>query len=484
MPKNLLVLPNQLYIELEEMKFEKIIFYEAAEYFTKYNYNQKKLLLHRASMKYFENRLAKKLKSTELKYFEYHNSFREILTPLKKLTIFDPLNKDLKKMIMDLASEKKIELEILESPNFLTTAAENKSYFEENKFFQHHYYKMQRKRLDILVDSKQQPEGGKWSFDQKNRKKFPKDIEIPELIQFNNSFLKEAKTYIKDNFAANPGNLENFFYPLTHSEAEKMLQDFIENRFENFGSYQDAFEKDIVVGFHSLISSSLNIGLLNPKSVVEKILAAYYEKKIPLASAEAFIRQIIGWREYLRAVYDLKFEELKSSNFFNHQRSFPEKFYQAESGIEPLDDSIKKAVNYSYTHHIERLMVLGNFFLLTELNSKEVFNWFMEMFIDGYEWVMAANIYAMSQYSYPDIMTKPYISASNYLKKMSHYQTGSWSEIWDALYWRFLDKHQQKFADNPRMALMLSLLKRMDQKKLEKHHKKAEKYLQNLNNKT
>lgn len=172
---------------------------------------------------------------------------------------------------------------------------------------------------------------------------------------------------------------------------------------------------------------------------------------------------------------------MKKSNFFNHQRDFPQKFYQADSGIEVLDDSIKKTVDNAYTHHIERLMVLGNFFLLCEIDKDQVFSWFMENFIDSYEWVMAANIYGMSQYSYPEMMTKPYISSSNYIKKMSHYKNGEWAEIWDGLYWNFIDKNKAKFADNPRMSLMLSILDRMDAKKVAEHKKTAQNYLKKLN---
>jgi len=339
---------------------------------------------------------------------------------------------------------------------------------------------MQRKRLEILVDTAGKPEGGKWSFDSKNRKKFPKNIEIPALPEFNNKKLTKAKKYIRQNFGDNPGNLQNFFYPVNRKEAKELLTDFMQKKFKNFGKYQDAFEKEIVLGFHSLISSSLNIGLLNPAEVVETIMEYYQTKEIELASAEGLIRQIIGWREYVIALYDLKLEKMKNSDFFGHQRDFPDKFYQADSKIEVLDDSIKKAVDFAYTHHIERLMVLGNFFILTEIDQHQVFKWFMEMFIDAYEWVMAANIYGMSQYSYPEMMTKPYISSSNYIRKMSHYKNGSWSEIWDGLYWRFLDKNKEKFKNNPRMGLMLSILDRMDYDKLNKHQKIAAEYLKNL----
>ncbi len=480
MIKNLLILPNQLFERVKNMEIEKIMLYEADEYFTKYSYNQKKILLHRASMQNFFYELKEKFKKTEISYYDYQSKLKDIIIKFNSLTIFDPVNKDIKNRIRETAAEAGVELSILESPNFLTSPGQNAEYFAENSYFQHKYYQMQRKRLNILVDSEEKPVGGKWSFDSKNRKKFPKQIEIPPLPEFNNDYLEAAKKYVRDNFAANPGNLEDFCYPLNRKEALELLDDFIENRLENFGSYQDAFEEDIVFGFHSLISSSLNIGLLNPAEVVDKVVDYYQNEQIEIASVEGFIRQIIGWREYVRALYDLESEIMEKSDFFGHQREFPEKFYQAESGIKVLDDSINKALDYGYTHHIERLMVLGNFFLLCELDKAQVFKWFMEIFIDAYEWVMFANVYGMSQYSYPEMMTKPYISSSNYIQKMSHYKKGEWAEIWDGLYWNFIDKNRDKFADNPRMSLMLSILDRMNQDKIMKHKKVAAEYLKKL----
>ncbi len=478
--KNLLILPNQLFQKIKTMELEKIILYEAAEYFTKYNYNQKKIVLHRASMQDFYHELKENLKKTEINYFDYTAELKEIIKNFETLTIFDPINKDIKNRIKETAAAEKIELTILESPNFLTFTELNAEYFEENNFFQHKYYQMQRKRLKILLDEKDKPLGGKWSFDSKNRKKFPKDIEIPELPQFENDYLDQAKQYTAENFADNPGNLDDFIYPVNRREAKELLDNFVENKLEHFGKYQDGFEKEIVFGFHSLISSSLNIGLLNPAEVIEAVVDYYHNNQIEIASVEGFIRQIIGWREYVRALYQLESEKMRKSDFFNHNRDFPEEFYQAESGIEVLDDSIKKAADCAYTHHIERLMVLGNFFLLTELDKDQVFKWFMEMFIDAYDWVMFANVYGMSQYSYPEMMTKPYISSSNYILKMSHYKKGEWAEIWDGLYWHFIDKNRDKFADNPRMSLMLSILDRMDQEKLQQHKEIAENYLSKL----
>lgn len=478
--QNFLVLPNQLFQALKELKIKNIILYEAEEYFCKYKFNKKKLLLHRASMQNFAEELKDESKFAKIKYFGYQADLNEVLKDIKKLSLFDPPDKEIKKRIKQTAEQKGIELEFLESPNFLNSRSENRAYFADNDFFQHKYYIRQRKKLNILLDEDNKPVGGKWSFDAKNRKKFPQEITIPDPPEFANPFLAEAKKYVENHFPDNPGKLDNFIYPLNRTEAEKLLQDFIENKLEHFGDYQDAFEKEIVFAFHSLLSSSLNIGLLNPDEVVEAVLSYYEKKELPLASVEGFIRQIIGWREYVKALYDLESENMEQSDFFKHQRDFPQQFYQANSGIKALDDSIEKALEHAYCHHIERLMVLGNFFLLSEIAKDQVFQWFMEMFIDAYDWVMYANIYGMSQYSYSKMMTKPYISSSNYIHKMSHYSKGEWSAVWDGLYWRFINKNKDKFSDNPRMSLMLSILDRMDEDKLAEHLKKAEEFLAEL----
>ena len=478
MIQNLLILPNQLFQQIENLEIKNIIFYEAKEYFSKYNFNKKKLVLHRASMKNFSYNLKTKFKN--IYYYNYKSNLKEIISDYNSITIYDPINKNIKKKLINICEEEKIKLNFLENPNFLTSQKENADYFKENDFFQHKYYQMQRKRLNILVDSEKKPIEGKWSFDSKNRKKFPKNMVISKQPNFENDFIEEAKKYVANNFEVNPGNLKNFFYPVNRKDAKILLSNFIENKLNNFGKYQDAFEKNIVIGFHSLISSSLNIGLLNPKEVVKEVLDYYENNDLPIASVEGFIRQIIGWREYVRALYDLQSENMEKSNYFNHNRDFPVKFYKAESDIEVLDDTINKTLDYAYCHHIERLMVLGNFFLLTELDKDQVFTWFMEMFIDAYEWVMFANVYGMSQYSYPEMMTKPYISSSNYILKMSHYNKGEWSKVWDGLYWRFISKNRDKFSDNPRMSLMLSILDRMNKDKLKKHKEIAENYLSKI----
>jgi deoxyribodipyrimidine photolyase-related protein len=228
-----------------------------------------------------------------------------------------------------------------------------------------------------------------------------------------------------------------------------------------------------------VLTPALNIGLITPSEVLRITLDFAKENNIPINSLEGFIRQIMGWREYIRAIYELEGVKQRNSNFFELGRRIPESFYNATTGIEPIDDTIRKVLSTAFTHHIERLMILGNFMLLSEFHPNEVYKWFMEMFIDAYDWVMVPNVYGMSQYADGGLIcTKPYISSSNYILKMSNYKKGEWSEIWDSLYWRFLYNHKEKLTDNPRMSMMLRTLEKIDIKKIESFIKKGDLFIE------
>jgi deoxyribodipyrimidine photolyase-related protein len=225
----------------------------------------------------------------------------------------------------------------------------------------------------------------------------------------------------------------------------------------------------------------LNIGLLSPSQIIDKAIAYARDHDIPVNSLEGFVRQILGWREYIRAVYTAKGTTERKKNYWSHQRKIPPSFWSGTTGIVPVDDAIKRLLSTGYNHHIERLMVLGNFMLLCEFDPDEVYKWFMEMYIDSYDWVMVPNVYGMSQYADGGMMsTKPYISGSNYIMKMSNYAKGEWSEIWDALFWRFIYKHKEMFAKNPRMSMMAVQVNKMDEEKLKQHLNRAEMFLSSL----
>jgi deoxyribodipyrimidine photolyase-related protein len=208
----------------------------------------------------------------------------------------------------------------------------------------------------------------------------------------------------------------------------------------------------------------LNSGIILPKKVIEKTINFYLEKKVPLSSVEGFLRQIVGWREFIRGVYEFKGGYQRTRNFFNFKKKMPKAFFEGKTGIEPFDNTVKKIKKYGYCHHIERLMILGNFFLLCEIDPDEVYRFFMTYFIDAYDWVMVPNVYGMSQYADGGLMsTKPYFSSSGYLLKMSDYQRGDWVFVWDGLFWRFLLRHKNYLLKNPRVNFLVQLaLKRKE----------------------
>jgi deoxyribodipyrimidine photolyase-related protein len=268
---------------------------------------------------------------------------------------------------------------------------------------------------------------------------------------------------------------------VTAEDAERWLDDFIDQRLEKFGIYEDAIVATESVLHHSLLTPMLNIGLLSPQQVIDKVLAVSTHKDIPLNSLEGFLRQVLGWREFIRIVYDREGRKQRTRNFWGFSRKIPPSFWTATTGIVPVDETIRKVLKTGYAHHIERLMVLGNFMLLCEFDPDDVYRWFMELFLDAYDWVMVPNVYGMSQYADGGLMTtKPYLSGSNYLMKMGDYAKGDWQQIWDGLFWRFLHRHRDTFRKNPRWSMLLKTLDTMTSEKRDRHLTIAEDFLGQL----
>jgi len=411
-------------------KIENIILWEYPHYFTKYNYNKKKLILHRASMKYYKNYL--KNNNFNVKYYNF------IDKPLKdfkfeELIMFDPIDK-----LNELQDIKKIE-----SPNFLLTKKNYEEYKDKKgeSYMFHWFYQWGKEKIDILKNVK--------SKDKENRKKLPKNINIPSIPDNESTidekkYIDEAIKYIYNNFDKNYGNVDDFLFPITHQTAKKWLKNFIKYRFECFGPYQDAIDKDNDFLFHSYLSTSINIGLLNPNEIIDEIEKV--KKEIPINSYEGYVRQLF-WREYQRYCYI--YFDFENKNYFGNKKKLDKKWYYGTLGIDPIDDCIKKGFNQGYLNHIQRLMIMGNFMNLYGIQPKEGFKWFMEFPCDSYEWVMTQNVLDMAfcvTGARPNggTMTRPYISSSNYILKMSNYSKGEWSEKWNIFYYKFLKKNKKK----------------------------------------
>jgi deoxyribodipyrimidine photolyase-related protein len=263
----------------------------------------------------------------------------------------------------------------------------------KNKYNFMNFYRWQRKRLNILMTKSGTPVGGVWSFDKDNRKKLPSNFVFNknEIKVNTDIYIEEAIKYVESNFGSNYGSLDNFIYPIDHDSSKKWLKKFIKERFKNFGVYEDAETEKSVFLFHSVLTPMMNIGLLTDFEVLDEVLK--YQKSIPLNSFEGFIRQIIGWRNYIYSVYLIDGNKIKSMNFMNHKNKFNEAIiWEGQTGVKPIDFIMDKITKYSYAHHIERLMYLGNFLLLCQINPNQVYKLFMEWTIDAYEWVMVPNV--------------------------------------------------------------------------------------------
>ena len=486
----ILIFPHQLFKSAETLQIDAPIYLiEEFLFFKHYKFHKQKIAFHRASMKAYESYLKSKDKTVNyIASTEDHSDIRKLLSHLQKqdieqLHIIDPTDNYLERRINE--QKKNIEIKWYDNPLFINTKDELASFFkpDKKKFYQTSFYKNERKRLDILMKNGD-PEGGQWTYDKDNRKKYPKD-KTPPSIQFpdTNKYHKEAKDYVQKHFDKHYGNLsDTLVYPVDFDSAEKWFHQFLEYRFYNFGAYEDAIVRQEHFLNHSILSPLLNVGLLEPKEVVETAVDYADENDIPINSTEGFVRQIIGWREFIRGVYEAKGSEERTTNFWEFDRKIPASFYDGTTGILPVDNVIKKVLKTGYAHHIERLMVLGNFMTLCEFDPDEVYQWFMELFIDAYDWVMVPNVYGMSLFADGGLMsTKPYISSSNYLMKMSDYKKGDWQEIWDGLFWNFMDKHYDFFSNNARLAMLVKNLDKMKAETRENHLKIAEKFLNNLN---
>jgi deoxyribodipyrimidine photolyase-related protein len=486
-----LIFPHQLFEKHPAISNNRPIFLiEELLFFTQYNFHKQKLVFHRASMKGYQRFLESKgYAVTYIEAKEKVSDIRVLLTDLKQKGISEihfanVTDYLLGKRIAELSLKLKIKVSKSDSPLFLLTAEQVDHYFVGKKrFYQTDFYTQQRKHFKILVDEKQQPEGGKWTFDTENRSKYPKGKKPPEVkFPKANEHWTEATAYVKKNFPSNYGDISSsFVYPTTFSESRAWLKQFLQKRFAEFGDYEDALVNNESVLHHSLLTPMLNVGLLTPDEIVDQAVSYAHENKIPLNSCEGFVRQILGWREFIRGVYQTKGTQERTTNYWKFKRKIPASFWNGTTGIPPIDHTIKKVLTTGYCHHIERLMVLGNFMLLCEFDPDEVYKWFMELFIDAYDWVMVPNVYGMSQFADGGLMaTKPYISGSNYLMKMSDYPKGDWQPIWDGLFWRFMHVHRAFFLKNPRLGMLVKTFDKMPDEKKQGHIQQAEKFFKKL----
>ena len=489
-----------------KIKFKHICLWEHPYFFTKFKYHKKKLIFHRATMKKYYDTI--KLSKYEKFYFNTTDSINILNKYIKfnqidQIRFFNPIEKELIQMITANKIINHIEKIIFPSPYFL-----NSTNFDKNKNINNElggtggqgldelgelgesgktgesgglgktggsggstrlkhnlFYKSQRIMYNIMVKKigdKYIPEGSKWSYDTENRSPFEKSQLEPEILKFKSKkrleYLNEAVEYVEKNFSSHYGSsdLENFIYPIDREEATEWLKHFISHKLDNFGKYEDAMSSKIKFGFHSILSPLTNIGLVTPLDIIEQ--TSKYKNN--MASKEGFIRQVIGWREYCYFTYDF-YGKYMESNFIYTLNKYPISKYiwECSTQITPIDNILKNVTLNAYSHHIERLMGIGNFLVLIETNPKEIYNWFQTMYIDAYDVFMIPNVYGMLCYGKLNenshMMTRPYFASSNYIMKMSDYKSAitvkigsnnyKWDDIMDSLYWYHIYKYSDVF---------------------------------------
>ena len=477
------ILGNQLFPSKYLNRFKKDhLFFMAEDYqlCTYEKHHKQKILLFLSSMRSHAESLKRdkfKLEYIKIEDKEFKDDYLKklkkviISKKIKEITSFEVEDKFFEKKINQFLKKEKIKWNVIQTPMFLNSREEFKQYISKSKKpFMATFYKDVRKKLGILMGSDGNPIGGKWSFDEDNRNKLPKNISIPKFPKINQTnHTKKLKPIIEKLFKDHLGKTDNFWFATEYNDVIKLLNFFIKEKSNLFGDYEDAVDQKDNILFHSALSPYINLGLITPEFIIKKVLEFHKSKKIRLNSLEGYIRQVIGWREFMRGIYQSYSREMETGNFFNQNRKMKKSWYEGTTGLPPLDYAIKNALNHGWSHHIERLMILSNIMNLCEIKPTFVYKWFMEMFVDSSDWVMVPNVYGMGLFSDGGIFaTKPYICGSSYFMKMMDFKKGEWCNTMDGLYWRFIDRNRKFFQRNPRLSMMVKIFDKMktDRKKL------------------
>ena len=394
-----------------------------------------------------------------------------------------------------ISSNLAIPSKVYDSEHFYTSRFELKDFFEGKKqLLMESFYRMMRKKHDVLMIGSQ-PLDGKWNFDQSNRNKYKNEVPIPFPLEFHKD-VKELVSEIENHGIETMGSIDasNFNWPTSRSESLQLISYFCEHLLPYFGTYQDSLFTGHKFLFHSRLSFAMNSKIISPKEVIDGVIAYYFENQdeIELAQVEGFVRQTIGWREYVRGIYWKEMPNYSKMNALENYNKLPEFYWTGKTKMKCMQHSISQSLTEAYAHHIQRLMVIGNFSLLAQLHPDAVDEWYLGVYIDAIEWVELPNTRGMSQYADGGIVaTKPYVSSGSYINKMSDYcgnchynvkdKLGEKACPFNSLYWHFLDEKKQHFAKNQRMSMMLALLNKMKPEELVKIKEKAHHILENVN---
>lgn len=456
---------------------------------TKYvKHHKKKIAFLFSAMRHFAENLKQKkykIRYTKLDDKENAKSFRgevrravQDLKPSKIIVTFPGEYRVYQDMI-SWEQDFGVAVEIRNDDRFLSTPEDFRTWATGRKSLRmEFFYRDMRKKYNILMDG-DKPEGGEWNYDSENRKSFKKsdDLFLPKPLWFSpDDITKDVLSLVEKSFDDHFGDLDPFYFAVTRAQALEVLDKFITERFPNFGDYQDAMLEGNPWLYHSHISFYLNAGLLNPMECIRAAEKAYRDGRVRLNAAEGFIRQILGWREYIRGIYWLKMPEYSEENFLDAKRKLPAFYWTGKTDMNCLKQCVGDTKKYAYAHHIQRLMVLGNFALLAGIDPKEVNKWYLIVYADAYEWVELPNVSGMILYADGGYLaSKPYAAGGAYINKMSNYcknckydvaqKNGPHACPFNYLYWNFLMEAEDKLSNNPRLGISYKNLKSMDEAK-------------------
>jgi deoxyribodipyrimidine photolyase-related protein len=486
-----------------DKKNDTILMAEVKEEATYVKHHKKKIAFLFSAMRHFAKQLEDKQFTVEYIDYNHANNKGSLFEQVKrsitsgsfdKLVVTEPGEYRLLDDMKQWQSRLDIKVDILEDTRFIV----GKSFFSEwakdrKQLRMEYFYRELRKKTNYLMDGKK-PIGGEWNYDSQNRQTLPAEITIPKQTKSpQDEITQEVLKLVESEFSDHFGDLEPFHFAVTRNQALQVLKQFISERLEKFGDYQDAMAEKQPWLFHSHIGFYLNCGLLLPDEVIEAAESAYHSGEAPLNSVEGFIRQILGWREYVRGFYWHFMPELKQQNSLNATRALPDFFWSSHTNMNCLRQCIKETKENAYAHHIQRLMVIGNFALLAGLSVEEVNEWYLLVYADAYEWVELPNVSAMILFADGGkLASKPYAASGSYINKMSDYckncgysvtkKSGEKACPFNYLYWDFVTRNKPKLENNPRMKLVLNSLNRMSDEKVEDMQQSAQMFLEKLDN--
>ncbi|MEP1442372.1 MAG: cryptochrome/photolyase family protein [Hyphomicrobiales bacterium] len=505
--KLILILGDQLSTQLSSLqsadkKHDHILMVEVADETSYVQHHKKKIAFILSAMRHFAEALRQdgwkvdyvpldhaqntgSFKGELKRAIAHHSPHRIVVTEAGEWCVLE----DMRTWQEDLG----VTVDILPDDRFIATHDEFASWASGRKQLRMEYfYRDMRRKTGLLMEG-DQPEGGKWNFDSENRKPAKGDLFMPRPKRVEpDDITQEVLALVERQFAHHFGDLEPFWFAVTSSQAEEALDYFIAECLPSFGDYQDAMLTGEPFLYHSLLSFYINAGLLDPLQVCKRVEVAYYAGDAPLNAVEGFIRQIIGWREYVRGIYWLKMPNYVSLNFFENKRSLPNFYWTGKTDMACMAAAITQTKEEAYAHHIQRLMITGNFALMAGIDPHEVHEWYLAVYADAYEWVELPNTLGMSQFADGGLLgSKPYAASGNYINKMSDYckscrydvkqKVGEGACPFNALYWDFLVRNEDKLKGNHRLGQVYRTWYKMDEEKRNDYRSSAAKFLETLN---